>query len=118
MKMKIGKYNVTAKIKIVGLTDSAKEDFNKLLAKEEGKNDNRQDGEKRNDRQKGTGRNHHSNGTDNGIHRADFRWVHLNGEGDGMRLNKEDLMLMLATSIAIVVATEMLIWALTGDYLK
>ena len=44
MKMKIGKYNVTAKIKIVGLTDSAKEDFNKLLAKEEGKNDNQQDG--------------------------------------------------------------------------
>ena len=40
MKMKIGKYNVTAKIKIVGLTESAKEDFNKLLAKEEGKNDN------------------------------------------------------------------------------
>jgi hypothetical protein len=44
MKMKIGKYNVTAKIKIVGLTDSAKEDFNRLLAKEEGKNDNQQDG--------------------------------------------------------------------------
>ena len=44
MKMKIGKYNVTAKIKIVGLTDSAKEDFNKLLAKEEGNNDNQQDG--------------------------------------------------------------------------
>lgn len=42
MKMKIGKYNVTANIKIVGLTDSAKEDFNKLLAKEEGKNDNQQ----------------------------------------------------------------------------
>jgi hypothetical protein len=41
MKMKIGKYNVTAKIKIVGLTDSAKEDFNRLLAKEEGKNDER-----------------------------------------------------------------------------
>jgi hypothetical protein len=40
MKMKIGKYNVTAKIKIVGLTESAKEDFNRLLAKEEGKNDN------------------------------------------------------------------------------
>jgi hypothetical protein len=44
MKMKIGKYNVTAKIKIVGLTESAKEDFNRLLAKEEGKNDNQQDG--------------------------------------------------------------------------
>ena len=44
MKMKIGKYNVTAKIKIVGLTNQAKEDFNKLLAKEEGKNDNQQDG--------------------------------------------------------------------------
>jgi hypothetical protein len=42
MKMKIGKYNVTARIKIVGLTESAKEDFNRLLAreKEEGKNDN------------------------------------------------------------------------------
>jgi hypothetical protein len=35
-----------------------------------------------------------------------------------MRLNKEDLMLMLAISVAIVVATEMLIWAITGDYLK
>jgi hypothetical protein len=35
-----------------------------------------------------------------------------------MRLNKEDLMMMLATSIAIVVATEMLIWAITGEYLK
>ena len=44
MKMKISKYNVTANIKIVGLTDSAKEDFNKLLAKEEGKNDNQQNG--------------------------------------------------------------------------
>lgn len=38
MKMKIGKYNVTAKIKIVGLTDSAKEDMNRLLAKEEMQN--------------------------------------------------------------------------------
>ena len=44
MKMKIGKYNVTAKIKIAGLTDQAKEDFNRLMAKEEGKNDNQQDG--------------------------------------------------------------------------
>ena len=44
MKMKIGKYNVTAKIKIVGLTESAKEDMNRLLAKEEGRNDNQQDG--------------------------------------------------------------------------
>ena len=44
MEMKIGKYRVKANIKIVGLTDSAKEDFNKLLAKEEGKNDNQQDG--------------------------------------------------------------------------
>ena len=44
MKMKIGKYNVTAKIKIVGLTNQAKEDFNKLLAKEEGKDENQQDG--------------------------------------------------------------------------
>ena len=35
-----------------------------------------------------------------------------------MRLNKEDFVLMLATSVAIVVAMEMLIWAITGDYLK
>ena len=42
--MKIGKYNVTAKIKIVGLTNQAKEDMNRLLAKEEGNNDNQQDG--------------------------------------------------------------------------
>lgn len=44
MNMKIGKYNVTSKIKIVGLTESAKEDMNRLLAKEEGQNDNQQDG--------------------------------------------------------------------------
>ncbi len=41
MKMKIGKYNVTAKIKIVGLTESAKEDMNRLLAKEGKSNDGR-----------------------------------------------------------------------------
>jgi hypothetical protein len=39
-QMTIGKYKCRASYKIVGLTDSAKEDFNKLLAKEEGKNDN------------------------------------------------------------------------------
>ena len=43
-QMTIGKYKCRASYKIVGLTDSAKEDFNKLLAKEEGKNDNQQDG--------------------------------------------------------------------------
>jgi hypothetical protein len=35
-----------------------------------------------------------------------------------MKLNREDLLLMLATSVAIVVAMEMLIWAITGEYLK
>ena len=35
-----------------------------------------------------------------------------------MKLNREDLMLMLATSVAIVVSMEMLIWAITGEYLK
>ena len=43
-QMTIGKYKCRASYKIVGLTDSVKEDFNKLLAKEEGKNDNQQDG--------------------------------------------------------------------------
>ena len=35
IKMTIGKYNVRCSYKIVGLTDSAIEDFNKLLAKGE-----------------------------------------------------------------------------------
>ena len=35
-----------------------------------------------------------------------------------MRLNKQDILLMVATSVSIVIATEMLIWALTGEYLK
>lgn len=35
-----------------------------------------------------------------------------------MRLNKDDLLLMVATSVSIVIATEMLIWALTGEYLR
>ena len=39
-QMTIGKYKCRASYKIVGLTDSAKEDMNRLLAKEEGKNDN------------------------------------------------------------------------------
>ena len=39
-QMTIGKYTCRASYKIVGLTDSAKEDMNRLLAKEEGKNDN------------------------------------------------------------------------------
>ena len=56
--------------------------------------------------------------TDKGIRPPNLWGVHLNSEGDGMRLNKEDFMLMLATSVAIVVATEMLIWAITGEYLK
>ena len=36
-KTKIGKYNCRVKFTIVGLTDSAVEDMNKLIAKEEGK---------------------------------------------------------------------------------
>ena len=43
-QMTIGKYKCRASYKIVGLTESAKEDFNKLLAKEEGKNDNQRNG--------------------------------------------------------------------------
>jgi hypothetical protein len=39
MEMKIGKYRVKANIKIVGLTESAKEDMNRLLAKEDKGND-------------------------------------------------------------------------------
>ena len=34
---KIGKYKVKVKFTIVGLTDSAVKDMNKLIAKEEGK---------------------------------------------------------------------------------
>ena len=38
MKLKVGRFNCHADFKIVGLTDSTKEDFNTLLAKEECKN--------------------------------------------------------------------------------
>ncbi len=34
--------------------------------------------------------------------------------GVGMMLNKKDILLMLATSIAIVIATECVIYAITG----
>lgn len=39
MKLKVGRFNCHADFKIVGLTDSTKEDFNRLLAKEENEND-------------------------------------------------------------------------------
>ena len=38
MKLKVGRFNCHADFKIVGLTNQTKEDFNKLLAKEEWKN--------------------------------------------------------------------------------
>ena len=38
MKMKIGKYTCRCNFKIVGLTESAIEDMNKILAKEENAN--------------------------------------------------------------------------------
>lgn len=38
MKLKVGRFNCHADFKIVGLTNQTKEDFNKLLAKEECKN--------------------------------------------------------------------------------
>lgn len=37
-EMKIGKFRCRVSYKIVGLTNQAKEDMNKLLAKEENKN--------------------------------------------------------------------------------
>jgi len=36
--------------------------------------------------------------------------------GVGMRLNKQDILLMVGTGLLIIMATEMLIWAITGDY--
>lgn len=38
LKIKIGKYTCRCEYKIVGLTNRTKEDFNRLLAKEECKN--------------------------------------------------------------------------------
>ncbi len=38
LKIKIGKYTCRCEYKIVGLTNQTKEDFNRLLAKEECKN--------------------------------------------------------------------------------
>lgn len=39
LKVKIGKYTCRCEYKIVGLTNRTKEDFNRLLAKEENEND-------------------------------------------------------------------------------
>ena len=41
IKIKIGKYTCRCKYKIVGLTDSTKEDFNRLISKEGNNNDER-----------------------------------------------------------------------------
>lgn len=41
LKVKIGKYTCRCEYKIVGLTDSTKEDFNRLLSKEGNNNDER-----------------------------------------------------------------------------
>ena len=41
MKMKVGRFNCHADFKIVGLTDSTIQDFNKLIAKEDKNNDER-----------------------------------------------------------------------------
>ena len=38
VKMKVGRFNCHITFKIVGLTNRTKEDFNRLLAKEECKN--------------------------------------------------------------------------------
>ena len=50
-----------------------------------------------------------------GISGHPVRWDGLGCEGDGM-LNRRDVALMIATGILIVVATECLIWAITGEY--
>ena len=39
IKVRIGKYQCRCDYKVIGLTESAKEQFNKLLSKEENKND-------------------------------------------------------------------------------
>jgi len=41
LKIKIGKYTCRCEYKIVGLTDSTKEDFNRLISKEDTTNDER-----------------------------------------------------------------------------
>jgi len=33
-----------------------------------------------------------------------------------MRLNKQDVLLLVGTGLLIIMATELLIWAITGDY--
>ena len=38
MKLKIGRFNCHADFKIVGLTDSTKEEFNKLVSREDANN--------------------------------------------------------------------------------
>lgn len=41
MKLKVGRFNCHADFKIVGMTIRTKEDFNRLLSKEDNNNDER-----------------------------------------------------------------------------
>lgn len=41
MKLKVGRFNCHADFKIVGLTNQTKEDFNRLISKEDTTNDER-----------------------------------------------------------------------------
>ncbi len=49
-----------------------------------------------------------------GIHRADLGWVLHHSKGVWMMLNKRDVLLMLATGLMIVIATECVVYAITG----
>ncbi len=60
------------------------------------------------------GRNHHRIGNGIGIHSPHLGWDVVGRKGVWMMLNKRDIALMIGTGIMIVIATEMIIWAITG----
>ena len=51
-----------------------------------------------------------------GIHPADLGRFLPDSKGVGIMLNRKDVLIMVGTGIMVVVATEMMIWAITGEY--
>ena len=51
-----------------------------------------------------------------GIHRADLGRILPDCKGVWIMLNRKDVLMMIGTGIMIVIATEMMIWAITGEY--
>ena len=62
------------------------------------------------------GRNADGIGNGIGIHRADLGRILPDSKGVGIMLNRKDVLMMIGTGVMIIIATEMMVWAITGEY--